>query len=149
MFQKLFTYSLGVVFLFSVGFSCQNSGDHEQPKPIVSRLNARDQINKPTVVMISIDGFRADYLETYRPPTLLAWANNGIRSDGLVPSFPTLTFPNHVSLVTGLRPGNHGIVGNKFYDEKRKEYYSMGDGKAVNDAAPRARSVQAEGWRLA
>ena len=99
------------------------------------RINADSQISKPTVILISIDGFRSDYLDLYKPTTLLAWAKDGVRSEGLVPSFPTLTFPNHVSIITGLRPGNHGIVGNKFYDEKRKQYYSMGDTATVNDGS--------------
>ncbi|MEZ0392348.1 MAG: alkaline phosphatase family protein [Pseudobdellovibrionaceae bacterium] len=113
-----------------------NRDDEPQKKPLVvtenpQTENADFQQKKPTVVMISIDGFRADYLDRYQPPTLLAWAREGVRADGLVPSFPSLTFPNHVTLVTGRRPGNHGIVGNFFYDEKLKEHYAMttGDGE--------------------
>ncbi len=110
-------------------------GGLTQPENLRPRVNVKTQLSKPTVVMISIDGFRPDYLDTFKPPTLLAWAKNGIRADGLIPSFPTLTFPNHISLVTGLRPGNHGIVGNKFYDEKRQQFYSMGDNRSVNDGS--------------
>lgn len=94
-------------------------------KPAAKPENAAQHLNKPIVVMISIDGFAADYFKKYKTPTLNAWANEGI-SARMIPSFPTLTFPNHVTLVTGLYPGRHGIVGNNFYDEKRKEGYEMG-----------------------
>lgn len=99
------------------------------------RENSAQQIKKPIVLMISIDGFRNDYLEMYNPATLLKWAHSGVRSNGLIPSFPTLTFPNHMTLVTGLRPGHHGIVGNKFYDETRKQFYALGDNTTVNDGS--------------
>ena len=99
------------------------------------RVNALSQMQKPIVILISIDGFRYDYLEKFRPPTLLSWAKNGVRADGLIPSFPTLTFPNHISIITGLRPGHHGIVGNKFYDKTRQKFYALGDNASVNDGS--------------
>ncbi len=135
-FQKICQLSLKVIFFILILNACSDFRSH--PTLTLNskvRFNSAQQQTKPTVIMISIDGFRADYLDLYKPPTLLAWANNGVRSDGLIPSFPTLTFPNHVSLVTGLKPGHHGIVGNKFYDEKRKQYYSMGDTTSVNDGS--------------
>jgi predicted AlkP superfamily pyrophosphatase or phosphodiesterase len=64
------------------------------------------------VVLISIDGFRYDYFERLKPPALTRLAARGVRAEGLIPQFPTKTFPNHYTLVTGLRPGNHGIVSN-------------------------------------
>lgn len=96
-------------------------------------VNATEHLDKPIVLMISIDGFRYDYLKKYNPPNLLKMAKAGTRAEGLQPGFPTLTFPNHISLVTGMYPGHHGIVSNTFYDKQRKQRYSMGDGKAVND----------------
>lgn len=105
----------------------------ETERTYPERVNSASQNQKPTVLMISIDGFRNDYLEMYKPPTLLKWAKNGVRANGLVPSFPTLTFPNHYTLVTGLRPGHHGIVGNRFFDESRKQSYALGDNTTVND----------------
>lgn len=51
----------------------------------------------------------------------------------MVPVFPTLTFPNHYSLVTGLRPARHGIVGNSFWDPKRNQKYSMYENETVRD----------------
>ena len=71
---------------------------------------------KPTVILISLDGFRPDYLEKYQPKTLNDLAKNGVRAKWLIPSFPTKTFPNHYTVATGLYPDNHGIVENNMYD---------------------------------
>lgn len=71
---------------------------------------------KPTVILISLDGFRYDYLDKYKPPTLNALAKSGVRAKWMIPSFPTKTFPNHYTIATGLYPQNHGIVDNNVYD---------------------------------
>ena len=75
-------------------------------------VSAREQ---PLVVLVSIDGFRADYLERGRTPVLAALAAEGTTAS-MKPSFPTVTFPNHYTLVTGRHPDHHGIVGNAFDD---------------------------------
>jgi predicted AlkP superfamily pyrophosphatase or phosphodiesterase len=69
-----------------------------------------------SLILISIDGFRADYLDRGITPTLGTWATDGVRADGMRPSFPTVTFPNHYTIVTGLRPDRHGIVNNYMQD---------------------------------
>lgn len=71
---------------------------------------------KPTVILISLDGFRYDYLDKFSPPTLNKLAKNGVRAKWMIPSFPTKTFPNHYTIATGLYPANHGIVENNVYD---------------------------------
>lgn len=71
---------------------------------------------KPTVILISLDGFRYDYLDKYHPPTMEALAKDGVRAKWMIPSFPTKTFPNHYTIVTGLYPEHHGIVENNIYD---------------------------------
>lgn len=71
---------------------------------------------KPTVILISLDGFRYDYLDRFSPPTLSRLAAEGVRAKWMIPSFPTKTFPNHYTIVTGLYPQNHGIVENNVYD---------------------------------
>ena len=68
--------------------------------------------DRAIAILISIDGFRSDYLDVYRPPVLTALADAGIKADGLIPQFPSKTFPNHYTLVTGLRLARHGIVSN-------------------------------------
>lgn len=70
---------------------------------------------RPLVILISIDGFRYDYLTRGVTPTLSALAADGATGP-MRPSFPSLTFPNHYTLVTGLHPDHHGIVGNSFVD---------------------------------
>ena len=57
---------------------------------------------RPTVILISLDGFRYDYLDKYSPPVLNSLAKNGVRAKWMIPSFPTKTFPNHYTIVTGL-----------------------------------------------
>jgi predicted AlkP superfamily pyrophosphatase or phosphodiesterase len=71
---------------------------------------------KPTVVLISIDGFRYDYPEKYKPETLNRLASEGVRAKWMIPSFPTKTFPNHYTIATGLYPAHHGIIENSVYD---------------------------------
>lgn len=68
------------------------------------------------LILISIDGFRADYLERGLTPRLSALAADGVRAQAMRPSFPSLTFPNHYTLVTGLYPNHHGIVNNTMVD---------------------------------
>ena len=73
------------------------------------------QTPRPLVILISIDGFRSDYLTRGATPTLSALAADGATGP-MRPSFPSVTFPNHYTLVTGLHPDHHGIVGNSFVD---------------------------------
>ncbi len=96
-------------------------------------INAPEHRKKPVVVMISIDGFRADYLDKFNPPHLRALATAGIRASGMQASFPSSTFPNHVTLASGRFPGHHGIVSNSFYDKRRREIFSMRDIEKVQD----------------
>ncbi|HEY8995285.1 MAG TPA: ectonucleotide pyrophosphatase/phosphodiesterase [Lacunisphaera sp.] len=68
------------------------------------------------LILISIDGFRWDYLQQYDVPTLRALAASGVHAKRMTPCFPTATFPSHYTLVTGLYPEHHGIVSNIFFD---------------------------------
>src|SRR6266849_4692575 len=72
---------------------------------------------QPTVILISLDGFRYDYLDLYRPANLNSLAAGGIRARWMIPSFPSKTFPNHYTIATGLYPQNHGIVENNVFDK--------------------------------
>jgi predicted AlkP superfamily pyrophosphatase or phosphodiesterase len=71
---------------------------------------------KPTVILISLDGFRYDYPEKYQPQTINQLAKNGVRAKWMIPSFPTKTFPNHYAIATGLYPSHNGLVENNVYD---------------------------------
>lgn len=86
----------------------------------------------PPLLLISIDAFRADYFQRGKSPTLTKLANNGVHAKWMEPSFPSLTFPNHYTLVTGLYPDHHGIVHNSMYDAKLGRF-SLGREKAVSD----------------
>lgn len=90
-------------------------------------------VSRPTpVLLISIDGFRANYLQRGFSPTLQALAQSGVRARWMEPSFPSLTFPNHYTLVTGRYPDNNGIVDNSMFDP-RLGSFSLGNQQAVGD----------------
>lgn len=78
----------------------------------------------PTTLIISLDGFRADFLQRGITPRLNAFVKEGVSPKWMHPSFPSVTFPNHFTLATGLYPESHGIVGNTFWDPKlESEFY--------------------------
>ncbi len=88
----------------------------------------------PIVVLVSLDGFRWDYLDRGLSPNLARLARDGVRAQALVPVFPTKTFPNHYAIVTGRYPVKNGIVGNKFTDPELGAKFSMWDREAVRDS---------------
>jgi predicted AlkP superfamily pyrophosphatase or phosphodiesterase len=87
----------------------------------------------PALVLISIDGFRADYIE--RPPAanLRALAGRGVRAEWMTPVFPTKTYPTHYTMVTGLWPEHHGVVGNTMWDPGIGYRFRFSDPTAVAD----------------
>ena len=88
---------------------------------------------QPAIVLVSLDGFRPDYLGRGDSPTLDSLAAVGVRAEWMEPSFPSKTFPNHYTIVTGLRPDHHGIVANNIRDTLLGRF-SMGNRDAVRDA---------------
>ena len=90
---------------------------------------------RPTpLLLVSIDAFRPDYLERGLTPTLSAIARDGVRASWMQPSFPSLTFPNHYTLVTGKWPDHHGIVNNTMTDPDIPGVrFSTGNRDAVGD----------------
>ncbi|MDR3704137.1 MAG: ectonucleotide pyrophosphatase/phosphodiesterase [Candidatus Sulfopaludibacter sp.] len=88
------------------------------------------------VVLVSLDGFRWDYAKRDGAVHLLALGRQGAWApEGMLPSYPSLTFPNHFTLVTGLYPEHHGLVANSFYDETRQARYAINDAQAVSDGS--------------
>ncbi|MCC4252650.1 MAG: ectonucleotide pyrophosphatase/phosphodiesterase [Pseudomonadota bacterium] len=81
---------------------------------------AQAQQRAPVTILISIDGFRADYLQRGVTPQLAALGANGVEAP-MRPSFPTKTFPNHWAIVTGDRPDRNGIVANSMEDASRPD----------------------------
>jgi predicted AlkP superfamily pyrophosphatase or phosphodiesterase len=87
-----------------------------------------------TVLLVGIDGFRADYLDRGITPVLSKLATEGARAKAMRPSFPTVTFPNHYTLVTGLRPDQHGIVNNTMIDPAIPgDVFRLSDRKVLAD----------------
>ena len=102
---------------------------------IPQRENSVQARNKPYVILISADGFRSDYLKKYNAKNLLNFAKNGVLAKAMIPSFPTLTFPNHWTITTGLYPAHHGLIDNNFYDYKKEKFYAMSKKENAEDGS--------------
>jgi predicted AlkP superfamily pyrophosphatase or phosphodiesterase len=98
--------------------------------------NSANAQSQHYVVLVSLDGFRWDYAKRDGAKNLLALGKKGVWApEGMVPSFPSLTFPNHFTIVTGLYPEHHGLVANSFYDATKDARYGISDTKAVTDGS--------------
>ena len=102
---------------------------------IPNRFNNAEAMQKPYVIMISTDGFRSDYAKKYNAENLLKYSNQGVQAKAMLPSYPSITFPNHWTLITGLYPSHHGLIDNFFYDYKRKQPYAMSNRKNAEDGS--------------
>lgn len=91
------------------------------------------QEKDPIVILISLDGFRYDYAERFRPKNLSKFIKEGTAAAGLIPSFPTKTFPNHYTIATGMLPEHHGLVDNSFYEPFKDQVYTMSNRDIVQD----------------
>ena len=88
------------------------------------------------VVLVSLDGFRWDYAKRDNATHLLAFAKRGVSApEGMLPSYPSVTFPNHFTIVTGLYPEHHGLIANKFIDPDRGARYNYTDPASVADGS--------------
>ncbi len=87
----------------------------------------------PPLVVIGIDGFRSDYLERAEVPALRALAASGVRGAGLIPPFPSKTFPSFTTIATGLHPVRHGIVANTMVDPAIPARFALSDHDARSD----------------
>ncbi len=119
-----------ICFIYSLKVSAQI--DTIQ-KVDLTRRNSKEQQEKPYLILISADGFRYDYAKKYKANTLTKLSENGICAEAMIPSYPSVTFPNHYSIITGLYPSHHGIVDNKFYDRKRNDFYLANNSAKVED----------------
>jgi alkaline phosphatase D len=88
---------------------------------------------KNYVLLVSLDAFRWDYPSLYNTPNLNQLAKDGVNAERMFSSFPTVTFPNHYSIATGLYPDNHGLINNSFPAADLGLYYRMGDRAAVEN----------------
>jgi predicted AlkP superfamily pyrophosphatase or phosphodiesterase len=103
-------------------------------KIIPNRHNDKIQQKKPYVVLISADGFRYDYVQLFKPPFLQSIATKGVVAEYMQPSYPSLTFPNHYTIATGMYPSHHGLVDNNFFDKRLGIEYSMMNKKIALDS---------------
>ncbi|NER23984.1 MAG: alkaline phosphatase family protein [Symploca sp. SIO1B1] len=116
------------LFLFTVFFVCF----------VIVGCNVKANIQtitdiQPTVLLISFDGFRWDYLTKADIPNLDNLIADGVKAKSLIPVFPSKTFPNHYTIVTGLYTDNHGIIANTMYDPEFDATFTLQDRKAVED----------------
>ncbi|RKF79576.1 putative pyrophosphatase/phosphodiesterase [Golovinomyces cichoracearum] len=101
-------------------------------RPTPKLLSNGTALFAQTTIYISLDGFRADFLDRGITPRLNIMREEGVSPLYMQPSFPSATFPNHYTLVTGLYPESHGIVSNEFWDEELKEKFKNTSPKAQN-----------------
>lgn len=125
-------FATSILALFVLAFSLQAQADSGAGS---GGKNAPERADSPYLVLISIDGFGWDYLSNYRTPALDRIAAAGVRAESMRPVFPSLTFPNHYSIATGLYPREHGIVHNHFPDSARDRWYHFWDRSSVEDGS--------------
>lgn len=104
---------------------------------------------KTVVVWISLDGWRSDYLDRGASPFLSELARQGASSQALIPVFPSLTFPSHVSQATGVGVEDHGIPSNSFYDDETGLFYRYPGDAALLEAEPIWLTAARQGLRVA
>jgi predicted AlkP superfamily pyrophosphatase or phosphodiesterase len=122
--------------------------------PIGGCAEPRPTADPALLILISIDGYRADYLDRGHSPALAALAADGVRAAGMRPVFPSLTYPNHYTLVTGLYPDQHGMVNNTMHDPVLGSFSPPNraantDGRWWDEAEPIWVTAQKQGMRTA
>lgn len=124
---------LTILFVLSFVLSFSQSKIDTAQIVVTNRINSAEAISKPYVILISTDGFRYDYAKKYNAENLLKYSKHGVQAKAMIPSYPSITFPNHWSLITGLYPSHHGLIDNYFYDYNRKEKYAMSKRENAED----------------
>src|SRR3990172_872166 len=90
--------------------------------------------SQPYVILISFDGFRWDYINRNITPNISSLIEQGVEALSLKPVFPSKTFPNHLSIITGMYPENHGIIFNEFDDSFTDTHYDIRDSVEVTES---------------
>lgn len=132
MAKKNLIYGLILVLSVLILSSCKSNSTLASS---TLTTNSKESLKKPYVILISLDGFRWDYIERFAPPHLSNFIKNGVKATSLIPSFPSKTFPNHYTIATGMYPDNHGILGNSFYSNEKKLTYSIRNREMVEDGS--------------
>lgn len=100
-----------------------------------------------TLVWISMDGVRADYLDRGNLPFFKRLQTEGAFSRHFQPSFPPITFPSHCSEATGVPVEKHGITGNNFYDSATQQSYHFPGDSTLLQAEPIWLTAERQGVR--
>lgn len=124
-----YTLRLLLCLLVALGAGCAS---HSTPPATSAPAVASTAPPPAPLLLISIDAYRADYYNRGLSPTLEMLAKTGVHADAMQPSFPSLTFPNHYAIVTGLVPDHNGIVNNTMTDSMLGKF-SLDDRKAVSN----------------
>jgi predicted AlkP superfamily pyrophosphatase or phosphodiesterase len=100
-----------------------------------SAASAAPAAPPPPLLLISLDGFRSDYCDLYtaETPHLRQLMREGVHARGLIPVYPSNTFPNHYTIVTGLYPSHHGIINNTFYDPTVGKFFHYNQTASAQD----------------
>ncbi|TKS75467.1 Ectonucleotide pyrophosphatase/phosphodiesterase family member 1 [Collichthys lucidus] len=125
-----------LVVILAVVFSLRKSSNKDAEEEVlwlqaddedVQQPQCPDGFSRPPLILVSLDGFRAEYLKDHGShlPVINKLRNAGTTTPYMRPVYPTKTFPNHYSIVTGLYPESHGIVDNKMYDVTRNAFFSL------------------------
>ncbi|KAG7153391.1 Ectonucleotide pyrophosphatase/phosphodiesterase family member 1-like [Homarus americanus] len=117
------------IVILAVTLASNGTGHNNKPPVLPERLNSNqcpaDFGHRP-VLLVSLDGFRPDYLKRGLTPTIQMLVKGGVSAPYMAASYPTVTFPNHYTIVTGMYPGSHGIIDNYMYDPVFNKTFSLG-----------------------
>lgn len=134
------------ILLLAAGLNAEDRLATAQP-------NAPSERNKPYLLLIGVDGYRPDFVDKYNGTALKALGERGARATALIPSFPSTTFPNFYTMVTGMRPQSHGMVSMQFYDPQTRDSFSYtrnaAEGKWYSAAVPLWNLAEQQGMRTA
>ncbi|TFF34421.1 alkaline phosphatase family protein [Mucilaginibacter psychrotolerans] len=133
--MKKYSLLVALMMLCFAGICQKQQIADTTQKVIPGRKNSLAQQKKPYVILISADGFRWDYVDKYNAPNLKRFRRDGVHAKSMVPSYPSVTFPNHYAMVSGLYPSHSGLVNNSFYDRNRNDSYSMSNKAKVADGS--------------
>ncbi len=130
--KKKIKQGCSIFLVCFIAMTSLNAQDTTQQINLFTK-NDPSQYDKPYVILISADGFRADFTEQYDAKFLQTISKKGVRAKYMQPSYPSVTFPNHYTIVTGLYPSHHGLVDNTYFDVASGQQYSMSNKKMVGE----------------
>ena len=141
--RRGFPAPVATLLLAAAAAACGSGPTTEQQAPAAlaragapaGSVHAPSAAARPHVVLVSFDGFRPDYLDRFDTPAFDRLAARGLQAAGLISVFPSLTFPGHYSIATGLYPEAHGIVANRFYDPVRDDEFNYRERGDVGDGS--------------